>query len=105
MIAVVLAAVAGYLANVTLGTLVLTGVLDTRGFRWLHHVLYIATFALAVAAVAVLLLGHQILAGLLLAPALAAFAAIPFAGTHTRRHPLLGLLPAPFYLSALLALT
>jgi hypothetical protein len=105
MIAVVLAAVGGYLANIVLGTLVLTRVLNTRGFRWLHHLLYIATSALAVVAVVVLLLGGRILPGGLLAPALGGLAAIPFAGSHGRRHPIVGLIPLPFYAAALAALT
>jgi hypothetical protein len=103
MIALFTAAIGGYLANITLGLLVRARVLDTRGFRWLHHVLYIVTFVLAAASVAVLLLGHRTLAGLLLAPALIGLGTIPFAGTHNRRHPVIGLLPAPFYAAALAA--
>jgi hypothetical protein len=101
---VLMAAAAGYLANITLGLLVLSRVLDTRGFRWLHHLLYVATFGLAAGAAVVLLAGDQVLAGLLVVPVLAGLAVIPFAGTHTRRHPVVGLLPAPFYAAALTAL-
>jgi hypothetical protein len=101
---VMVAAACGYLANITLGVLVLRRVLDTRGFRWLHHLLYVATIGLAAVAAAVLLIGDRVLVGLLLVPALVGLALIPFAGTHTRRHPIVGLLPAPFYAAALTAL-
>ena len=39
-------------------------------------------------------------AALALAPAAVPLAAIPYAGTHTRRHPLIGVTAAPFFAAA-----
>jgi hypothetical protein len=100
-------ATVSYASSVTLGILVATRRLDTRGFHWLHHVLYICTFVLAGATAATAFVaGPRGVGWLLLAP-LVAFALIPFLGTRTVRHPLIGSAPAPFYVAAfvLLALT
>jgi hypothetical protein len=92
-----------YASNLALGTLVATRRVDSSGFHWLHHALYICTFVLAAAAVAAGL-WRQPLAGWLLLPALVPFALIPFVGTRGVRHPITGLAPAPFYLAAAFAL-
>jgi hypothetical protein len=92
-----------YLSNITLGVLVATRRVDSSGFHWLHHALYICTFVLAAAAVAAGLWRHQ-LVGWLLLPALVPFALIPFVGTHGVRHPITGIAPAPFYIAAAFAL-
>lgn len=97
------AASVSYLANLALGTLVATRRLDSSGFHWLHHALYVCTVVLAVAAVAAGLAWRP-LAGWLLLPALVPFALIPFLGTSGVRHPIAGLAPAPFYLAAAVAL-
>jgi hypothetical protein len=94
---------ASYVASLTLGTLVLTRRLDTRPFHWLHHALYACTFALAAAAVAAGLWRRPAV-GWWLLPALVPFALIPFLGTRGLRHPVAGLVPAPFYLAAAIAL-
>lgn len=94
------AAAVAYAVNCTLGAAVATKLVDTSGFRWLHHALYIATCATTAIAVAVGFGSTQQptnrRAALLLAPAAVPLAAIPFAGTHTRRHPLVALAAAPF---------
>ena len=94
---------ASYLCNVALGTLVATHRVDSSGFHWLHHALYICTFALTVAAVAAGF-WRQPLVGWMLLPTVVPFAAIPFLGTRGARHPIADLVPAPFYLAALAAL-
>ncbi|GAA4159341.1 hypothetical protein GCM10022286_13580 [Gryllotalpicola daejeonensis] len=97
-----------YLASIALGLLVASRRVDSSGFHWLHHALYTCTFVLAAAAVAAGLWWHP-LAGWLLLPALVPFALIPFVGTHaggrlTLRHPITGLVPAPFFIAAAFAL-
>lgn len=100
------AAAVAYTANVGLGTAVATGVVDTSNFRWLHHALYIATCATtAAAAVSGLFWAGprraSRRAALLLVPAAAPLAAIPYVRTHSRRHPLVALAAAPFILAGL----
>ncbi|WCD93844.1 hypothetical protein [Microbacterium sp. nov. GSS16] len=84
-----------YAANCALGAAVATRLIDTRRFRWVHHALYIATFSATIVAVLVGLRRNRP-AALALAPALAPLAVIPYAGTHTRRHPAIALTAAPF---------
>jgi hypothetical protein len=97
------AASASYAASIALGVLVATRRVDSSGFHWLHHALYVSTFVLAAACVAAGLVRHP-LVGWLLLPALVPFALIPFLGTRGVRHPIAGLVPAPFYLAAAVAL-
>jgi hypothetical protein len=97
------AASVSYAASLALGVLVATRRVDSSGFHWLHHALYISTFVLGAAAVAAGLWRHP-LVGWLLLPALVPFALIPFLGTRGVRHPIAGLAPAPFYLAAAVAL-
>lgn len=100
------AAAAAYTANVALGTAVATRVVDTANFRWVHHAIYIATCATTAAAVVLGLFRSapreaSRRAALLLLPAAAPLAAIPYLGTHGRRHPLTALAAAPFLLAGL----
>lgn len=94
------AAAASYAANCALGTLVFTRVLDTSGYRWVHHAIFVTTAALTASAVAAALLRRHP-AGIALAPALLPLAVIPFAG-H-RRHIATALAAAPWYTTALAA--
>ena len=96
----VTAAASSYAANCALGGSVATGLLDTRGYRWLHHALYIATSTLTAAAVASLL-ARRDPAGWMLLPALVPLAAMPRASARTPRHARTGLSAAPFYLVTL----
>lgn len=89
-----------YAANSALGAAVAMKLIDTRGFRWLHHALYIATCSLGAAAIGSAWWAHprhaNRRAALALAPAAVPLTAIAFAGTRTRRHPLIALAAAPF---------
>jgi hypothetical protein len=96
----VTAAATSYAANCALGTSVAVGLLDTRGYRWLHHALYLATATLTSAAMVTLVAGRD-RAGWTLLPALLPLAALPRASTRTPRHARLGLSAAPFYLATL----
>lgn len=61
----------------------------------MHHALYIATVSTTILALVVGIRGDR-RAALALSPALLPLAVIPYAGTHTRRHPLIALTAAPF---------
>jgi len=84
-----------YTANCALGAAVATRIIDTRRFRWVHHALYIATVSTTIFALIVGVRSDR-RAALALAPALVPLAVIPYAGTHTRRHPVIALTAAPF---------
>jgi len=101
--AALLVASVSYASNLALGLLVATRRVDSSGFHWLHHALYICTFVLLAAAIAAGLAWRPFV-GWLLVPALVPFALIPFVGTHGARHPITGLAPAPFYIAAAVAL-
>lgn len=104
IVAIALAAAStSYACSVGLGLLVAGGRVDSSGFHWLHHALYSCTFALAAAAIVAGWWWHP-LVGWLLLPVVVPFAAIPFLGTRGARHPIAGLVPAPFFLAAALAL-
>jgi hypothetical protein len=94
------AATVGYTANCLLGLGVATRLIDTSRVRWVHHGMYIATSTLAGAAVSSLLWSRN-RAGLLLLPAAVPLAVIPYAGTGGRRHPLVALSAAPFFVASL----
>lgn len=98
------AAAAGYAANCALGASVALRLVDTRDVRWVHHALYIVTVALSAAAFSTAWWGRRReasgAAAATLAPAFVPLAVIPFAGTHTRRHPLIALTAAPFIVAA-----
>ncbi|WP_144881437.1 hypothetical protein [Microbacterium paraoxydans] len=98
------AAATAYAANCALGAAVAAQLIDTRRFRWVHHALYIltcATTGLAVVAGLATRMPRSHRAALALLPAAVPLAAIPYAGTHTRRHPLVALTAAPFVLAGL----
>lgn len=98
---VFVAAASAYAAGCTLGVLVAQGSVKTGGFRWLHHALYIATATLTAIALSSAFWGRprdgSRRATLALLPAVVPLAAIPYAGTGTRRHPALALAAAPFF--------
>ncbi|MFJ2543371.1 hypothetical protein [Microbacterium sp. NPDC087589] len=100
------AAAVAYAANVALGSAVAAKVIDTSNFRWLHHAIYIATCVMSAAAFSAVLWGRPKFASrraaLALAPAAAPLAAIPYLGTHSRRHPLVALAAAPFIVAGLI---
>lgn len=99
------AATVAYAANAALGTAVAARLIDTRNFRWVHHALYIATCATTALAGSAFLWGSpkraSRRAALALVPAAVPLAAIPYLGTHTRRHPLVALAAAPFIVAGL----
>lgn len=99
-------AAGAYAANVALGSAVAAKLIDTSGFRWLHHAIYVATCVAAAAAFSALVWGRprhaSRRAALVLAPAAAPLAAIPYLGTHSRRHPLVALAAAPFIVAGLI---
>lgn len=99
------AAAVAYAANAALGTAVASKTIDTSGYRWLHHALYIATFATTGAAVSAAFWARPRMASrraaASLVPAVVPLAAIPYLGTHTRRHPLVALAAAPFLVAGL----
>lgn len=100
------AAAVAYTANVALGSAVAAKVIDTSNFRWLHHAIYIATCVATATAVSSAIWGRpkhaSRRAALALAPAVAPLAAIPYLGTHSRRHPLVALAAAPFIVAGLI---
>lgn len=99
------AATAAYAANCALGAAVAGRLIDTSGFRWLHHALYILTCATTAAALSSFLWARPRRASrhaaLTLAPALVPLAAIPYAGTRGLRHPLIALTAAPSIVAGL----
>lgn len=100
------AAAAAYTANCALGAAVAMRMIDTRDFRWVHHALYIVTCATTGAAVVLGWWGTprrvSRAAVRMLAPAALPLAVIPRVRTHSRRHPLLALTAAPFFLASLI---
>ena len=93
------AASVSYAASLMLGLLVATRRVDSSGFHWLHHALYVVSFVLVGVAIVAGWWRHP-LVGWLLLPVVVPFALIPFLGTRGVRHPIIGLVPAPFYLAA-----
>ena len=96
------AAAAAYGANCALGASVAARLIDTSRFRWVHHALYIVTCATTALAIAAGGVGRSRRAAVALLPAAVPLAAIPYAGTHGRRHPLVALTAAPFFVAGLL---
>ncbi len=100
-----LTAAVAYGANCALGTAVALRLIDTSRFRWVHHALYILTCVTTAVAVVIGGTGRSHRgrkAAVALLPAAAPLAAIPYLGTHGRRHPLVALTVAPFLLAGLL---
>jgi hypothetical protein len=98
-------ACATYVLNAGFGVSVRTGLVDSSGFRWLHHALYAVTFLLALVAASSLWWSPS-RAGWYLIPVLAALAVLPYIGSarrHPYRHMCAALLPLPFYILSLLA--
>lgn len=97
-----LASALSYAANCALGTAVATDLVRLGRWRWLHHALYITTCVLAALAVSAAWWGRprrpSRRAALTLAPAAVPLAAIAQIGTHRRRHPLVALTAAPFFI-------
>lgn len=100
-----LVATAAYAANCALGASVAARLIDTSRFRWLHHALYIVTCTTVAAATVVGWSRGPRSSGrgaaLALLPAAAPLAAIPYLGSHGRRHPLVALAAAPFIVAGL----
>ena len=108
------AAAASYTANCALGASVALRLVDTSGFRWLHHAVYIATCVLAAsAALTPFVPGgpggrdraphpRTALAALALAPAAVPLALIPRISARSRGHVKLALTAAPFFAAGLL---
>ncbi|MGP6170489.1 hypothetical protein ACTU6V_04675 [Microbacterium sp. A204] len=104
------AAAVSYAANCALGAVVAARLVDSSGFRWLHHALYIATCASVVAAIGAGLVGMGAWgdrreagrrAALALMPAAVPLTVIAFVGARTRWHPLIALSAAPFIAAGL----
>lgn len=93
-------AAVSYAANVGLGLGVATGRIRTGRARWVHHALYVCT-ASAIAVATTALFAEHGRRGFALAPALVPLAAIPYGGTHGRRHPALALSIGPFVTAGL----
>ncbi|MFP7834868.1 hypothetical protein [Marisediminicola sp. LYQ134] len=107
------AALTSYAANCALGSSVALKLVDSSGFRWVHHALYVSTFALAGAAiVSGAVRGGRArgrrrgcggargpAAAVALAPAVVPLALIPFLGSRSRKHVAVSLSAAPFFVA------
>jgi hypothetical protein len=94
------AATASYVANVGLGSAVALRLVDNRRFRWVHHALYVSTSLLAGAAASTLLWSES-RAGWRLLPAALPLVVVPYVSARTRRHPVVALSAAPFFVTSL----
>lgn len=94
------AATASYAANVALGSAVAVRLVDTRRFRFVHHVLYVSTSVLAGAAASTLLWSNS-RAGCRLLPAVVPLVVVGFVSARSRLHPLVALSAAPFFVGSL----
>lgn len=95
-----LAATTSYLANCALGAAVGLRWVDSSGFRWLHHAVYVATATLTAAAG--LDLAHRGRREFWrLLPAALPLAAIPAVSARSRWHPVIAATAAPAYVAAL----
>ncbi len=91
-----------FLANFVLGLLVQFRLVDTKPFRWLHHVLFFAVFVSAVGAVAAgFAQGAQYRWALL--PALVLFALLPYVRAGTPGHAALACGALFFYVVGFVA--
>lgn len=102
----VAAAAASYATTCAVGAAVALRLIDTSRIRWVHHALYVATCAVGAAAVGSEWLSRSPSAGrrvaLALLPAFVPLGLIPHVGTHTRRHPIVALAAAPFFIASVL---
>jgi len=94
------AATASYVANVGLGSAVALRLVDNRRFRWAHHALYVSTSLLAGAAASTLLWSDS-RAGWRLLPAALPLVVVPYVSARSRRHPVVALSAAPFFVASL----
>jgi hypothetical protein len=94
-------AAVSYAANCALGLAVASGRVHTGRAHWVHHALYMNTAASTTVATAALV-AERGARGAVIAPALVPLAAIPYAGTHGRRHPALAMSIAPFIVAGLI---
>lgn len=93
-----------YAANAVFGASVRTGLINSQGFHWIHHALYVATLSLGLVALSSLWWSSST-AGWFLIPALVALVALPYAGSarrHPYRHIWAALVPLPFYILSLI---
>lgn len=90
-----------FLMNFALGLLVQLRIVDTKPFRWLHHVLFFAVFvSVAVAALAGFLAGAPYRWALL--PVLALFAVLPYVRAGTAGHAALACGALVFYVAGMI---
>jgi hypothetical protein len=94
------AATTTYALNVGLGSAVALRLVDTRRFRWVHHALYVSTSVLAAAAGSTLLWSDS-RAGWRLLPAAVPLVVVSQVSARSRRHPVVALSAAPFFVSSL----
>ena len=94
------AATLSYAANVGLGSAVAVHLVDTRHFRWVHHALYVSTSVLAGAAASTLLWSDS-RAGWRLLPAALPLVVVSQISARSRRHPVVALSAAPFFVTSL----
>jgi hypothetical protein len=92
-----------FLANFALGVLVQIGIVDTKPFRWLHHVLFFAVYASAALAVGVGFLQGAPYRWALL-PVLALFLILPRVRAGTAGHAALASVAMIFYATGLVSL-
>jgi len=96
------AAACAYGANIALGSSVALGLVDTSSFRWIHHGIYIATCVLGGAAVSSVAWSRSA-AGWALLPAAVPLGALARLGARPRRrHTLVALAAAPFFVLGLI---
>ena len=93
------AATGCYAAKVALGSAVALRLVDTRRFRWVHHTFSVGTGVLAGSAASSLLWSDS-RAGRLL-PAALPLTVVPRVSARSRRHPVVALTAAPFFVSSL----
>jgi len=94
------AATVCYATNVALGSSVALRLVDTRRFRWVHHALYVSTSVLAGAAASSLLWSDS-RAGWRLLPAALPLTLVAHVSARSRRHPVVALGAAPFFVTSL----
>ncbi len=98
--ALFVAATTTYALNVGLGTAVALRLVDTRRFRWVHHALYVSTSVLAGTAASSLLWSDS-RAGWRLLPAALPLVVVSQVSARSRRHPVVALSAAPFFVTSL----
>ena len=97
------AATTSYALNCALGGAVALRLLDTSGFRWVHHALYVATVALTAGA-ALDLLRRRDGALWRLLPVAVPLSVVPRVPARSRGHVAVAAAAAPAYAATLLTL-